>query len=218
MNRLSIILPCLNEEANITHVIRDLQRNLPQAEIIVVDNNSSDASATLARLCGVRVIHQRKRGYGAAIRKGIAASRSEWVMMMDCDGTYKGTDARKLWHLRACADLILGRRLSYGDGMKWSHRHIGVPLLSAIGNTRHGSHVSDWHSGLRLFKRCKYNTMNWSQNNFNFASEMIINFTKHKCSIYETEVGLYKAPVARESKLNTITDGLRCLSYIMKGE
>ena len=217
MERLTILLPCLNEEANIVHVIRDLQRNLPLAEIVVIDNNSSDTSASLARLCGVRVIHQRKRGYGAAVRKGIASSKSEWILILDCDGTYSGADARKLWNLRACADMILGNRLVRGKGMIWSHRRIGIPLLSTIGNLKYGSKVSDWHSGLRLFKRYHYNTMNWTQNNFNFASEMIINFTKHKYSIYETEIGLHKPPFKRKSKLNAITDGVRCLSFILKG-
>ena len=154
---LSIVLPCKNEEENLSDVIKDILREFgTKCEIIVVDNNSIDNSVKIAEsfnLSNLRVVRQPIRGYGASIVLGVQSAKNPFVLISDCDGTYHMSDAKRLYLLRNNADIVLGNRIKYGFGMKPLHRFIGVPFLSKLGNLMIGSNIKDWHSGMRIFKR-----------------------------------------------------------------
>lgn len=215
---LSIVLPCYNEEKNISYVLRDIQRNLPDVEIILVDNNSTDDSVFIAESYEVKIVHEKEMGYGSAVCAGIKAVTTDFVLIMDCDGTYCAEDVFALWGSRSYGDLIIGNRLRTGSKMKWLHKVIGVPVLSRLGNMIYKTNVEDWHSGMRLFRTADFNKMKWTQKNFNFASEMIVNYSTLGYTIYETDITLQSSPVQRTPKLNTFRDGFRCLKYLLRKE
>jgi glycosyltransferase involved in cell wall biosynthesis len=105
---VDVVLPCLNEAAALPWV---LERIPAQAHAIVVDNGSTDGSATVARSLHAEVVQCLRRGYGAACAAGITAATAEYVVICDCDGTIDPGDAIKmLKQLEAGADLVVGRR------------------------------------------------------------------------------------------------------------
>src|SRR3984885_3404090 len=123
---VSVVIPCLNE-ANSLALCVDKARNAfassgIRGEVVVADNGSTDGSIELAEEHGARVVHVKDRGYGSALRGGIAASRGEFIIMGDADDGY---------------DVVMGNRFR-GEikpgAMPWSHRYIGNPGLTAVMN------------------------------------------------------------------------------------
>ncbi len=108
MPLIDIVLPCLNEAAALKWV---LPRIPTQARAIVVDNGSTDDSATVARSMRAEVVECLRRGYGSACQAGLAAATSEYVVICDCDATIDPGEAMKMLALlEAGADLVVGRR------------------------------------------------------------------------------------------------------------
>ena len=161
---VSIVLPCLNEARTVGACIDqahagcqtalanfdDFHGSLDQCtsthaekelelayEIIVADNNSTDESREVAINHNARVVRVPQKGYGAALRGGIAAARGKIVVMGDADCSYDfGEIPRFLEKLNAGYDLVLGNRFAgqiQPGAMPWHHRYIGNPLLSGIG-------------------------------------------------------------------------------------
>src|SRR5262249_48099102 len=133
---ISIVLPCLNEEEAIGGCIDTIHEIITQggisAEILVVDNASTDRSAEIARAHGARVVSQPERGYGNAYLKGFAEARGRFIVMADADNTY---DFNEISHfvqpLREGYDLVMGNRFTgrmAPGAMTWSHRYIGNPI------------------------------------------------------------------------------------------
>ncbi|HEV8152993.1 MAG TPA: glycosyltransferase family 2 protein, partial [Solirubrobacteraceae bacterium] len=93
---LSVVIPCLNEEENITEVVslaRDVMaRKGIRGEVVVADNDSDDRSAELAAAAGARVVHEPRRGYGSAYLAGFGAARGKYIVMGDADLTYDFND------------------------------------------------------------------------------------------------------------------------------
>lgn len=122
---LSVVLPACNEAENLPRTLAEvaaaIDRLDAQAEIVVVDDGSRDGTdAVLAGLAGredrLRVVrHARNRGYGAALRSGIAASRGAWVAVMDADGQFDPQDLVRLWRRRARGRAVLGYRARRAD-------------------------------------------------------------------------------------------------------
>src|SRR5262249_53329301 len=146
---VTIVLPCLNEEAAIGLCLERLQEVITReglrAEIVVVDNASTDRSAAIARAHGARVIYQPERGYGSAYLKGLSEARGRYLVMADADNTYDFNEIPAfLAPLRAGArgapggaDLVIGNRFAgrmARGAMSWSHRYVGNPLLSGLLN------------------------------------------------------------------------------------
>src|SRR3954464_7236391 len=110
---LSVVMPCLNERDTLETCIRKAQRAIGAAsitgEIVVADNGSIDGSQDIARVCGARVIHVAARGYGNALRAGIAASRGTYVLMGDADDSYDFGEIPQFYDkLREGFDIVQG--------------------------------------------------------------------------------------------------------------
>ena len=219
---LTILMPCLNEEKTLAFCIRQAQQFLNEAqldgEILIVDNGSTDSSADLARSCGARVVTQLRRGYGSALRYGIAHARGRCILFGDCDGTYDFSRLHALYQALADgADAVVGDRFSGGiekGAMPLSHR-LGVRFLSLCGRIKFHTDIRDFHCGLRGLTQNAAEKADFCTNGMEFATEFIAVLEKNGCRIAQAPVPLRRCPIPRTPHLRTIPDGLRHLRYIL---
>jgi glycosyltransferase involved in cell wall biosynthesis len=216
---ISVIIPCLNEEHTVGVCVRTarlaISRMGLRGEVLVVDNGSTDQSVRESRKAGSRVISCDVKGYGAALRKGIASAKGRWIAIGDADNTYNFNEIPKLVELlKLGADLAIGSRLKgkiQRQAMPWLHRWVGTPILTALLNVFFKCHISDVNCGLRAFTRESAQRMDLQSDGMEFAAEMVIKAAQKKMIILETPIN-YHAPIpGRVPKLNTLLDGWRHL-------
>ncbi len=221
---LTILMPCLNEEGNIENSIlasKDfLTKNNINGEILICDNGSTDNSVSLARALGARVVHESRPGYGMAIRTGITHAHGTYIIMGDCDTTYDFTALMPFLNLlRNGADMVIGNRYAGGiskGAMPFSHRYIGVPILSLIGRIRYKVSVRDFHCGLRGFRKDVADSITLTSTGMEFATEIIGRFAKKGAIIKEVPTTLSVSLAPRKPHLKAVRDGLRHLILMTK--
>ena len=224
MPDLSILMPCLNEAENIAFCVDEakaylLSRGLT-GEILVVDNDSADRSVEIATEHGASVITEHRRGYGRALRTGLAVAKGEVIIFGDCDSTYDFANLDPIYRPLAenKTDFITGDRFGgqMEDGaMSWSHK-LGVPFLSWCGRVKFGVKIRDWHCGIRGIRRDALSKLNLTTDGMEFATEMIAEASRKGLRIGEVSVPLKRAKNERQEKLRTIRDGFRHLWYIFR--
>ncbi len=222
---LSFVFPCLNEEQTIVACIEAVKRSLDEAsglsyEIVVADNGSTDRSAELARGAGARVVPVSERGYGAALRGGIAAAQGVYVMFADADTTYLYEDALPLYQkaVEENADMAIASRMRgtiEPGAMPPLHRWLGTPVLTTLINILFRGRLSDCNSGFRCLKKSAYETWGIRANGMEFASELLIKALKHRARTVEIRSGLRRGPEGRVAHLRTWRDGMRHLLFIL---
>jgi glycosyltransferase involved in cell wall biosynthesis len=218
---ISVILPCLNEEAAVGGVVdqawEGIERSGRSGEVIVVDNGSTDRSAEIAHAHGARVIVERRRGYGQAYLTGIANAQGDYLVMADADGTYPvdGLD-RFVSALEDGTDLVLGSRFEgtiHRGAMPWSHRWIGNPILTGLLNRLFGIRVSDAHCGMRALRRSALPVLDLHSSGMEFASEMVFKAFRRKLAV--TEIPIDYFPRTGESKLSSVSDAWRHVRFML---
>jgi len=220
---LSIVMPCLNEARTLGRCIAKAQafaaRHQVHAEIVVADNGSTDGSQEIARALGATVVDVSLRGYGAALRGGIAASRGRYIIMGDADDSYDfGNLQGLLTGLRTGADLVMGNRFAGGihpGAMPFLHRYLGNPVLSALGRWFFKSPCRDFHCGLRGLSRSAYEAMDLRTTGMEFASEMVVKASLMEMRIVEVPVELHPDGRGRPPHLRTWRDGWRHLRFML---
>lgn len=224
---VSVVLPCLNEADTLESCLRKARQALEsyslQGEIIVADNGSTDASPMIARAMGAIVVQIRERGYGSALKAGIAAARGTYVIMADADDSYDLLEIpRFVEKLRAGYELVQGCRLPSGGGsvlpgaMPLLHR-VGNPIFSWIARRWLGVSLHDIHCGMRGFTRALYADLDLQCQGMEFASEMVLKATTHGAKI--TELPITLRPDGRRSHvshLRTFRDGWRHLRFFLR--
>jgi glycosyltransferase involved in cell wall biosynthesis len=220
---LTILMPCLNEAETLATCIgkahRFIARTAISAEVVVADNGSTDGSIEIAQRGGARVVHVRKRGYGAALYGGVKAARGRFVIMGDADDSY---DFEHLdgfvAALRSGADLVMGNRFKGGikpGAMPFQNRYLGNPGLSAIGQLFFRCPIGDFHCGLRGFSRDAFERMNLQTIGMEFASEMAVKATLLNMRIVEVPTTLSKDGRSRPPHLRPWRDGWRHLRFML---
>lgn len=219
---LSVIMPCLNEESTVGFCVDEARRFMEEhhveGEVIVVDNGSGDDSALVAAEHGARVIEEQRKGYGRAIRTGIAGSAGKILIIGDADTTYDFLHLEALYAplVEGSCDMVLGNRYAGGmekGAMPWTHKW-GVRFLSFCGRKRFKVKVYDFHCGLRAITKQAAETLSFHTEGMEFATEMIAEAARKGLRIKEVPVSLRKCSHERRSKLRTIRDGFRHLRYI----
>ena len=217
---LSVVIPCLNEEENITQVVSlargVMEREGIRGEVVVADNDSDDRSAELAAAAGARVVHEPRRGYGSAYLAGFGAARGKYIVMGDADLTYDFNDIpRFVEELDAGAELVMGDRMDniQPGAMPWLHRYVGNPILSGILNLFFSTGVRDAHCGMRGLRRDILPRLDLRTPGMEFASEMVIRASKERMDIREFPIHYH--PRGGESKLSSFRDGWRHLRFLL---
>ena len=221
--RLSIVMPCLNEEETlgrcIDKALQYLHNSSIEGEVVVADNGSTDGSVEIAKHAGARVTHAPLKGYGSALMGGIEAAQGDFIIMGDADDSYDFTSLGPFVDaLLAGADLVMGNRFTGGirpGAMPFLHRYLGNPLLSLLARLFFRSPVGDFHCGLRGFRRQSILSLNLQTTGMEFASEMIVKATMRGLKVVEVPTVLYPDGRSRPPHLRTWSDGWRHLKFLL---
>jgi hypothetical protein len=220
---LTILMPCLNEAETVGTCVRKamdfLERSGAAGEVLVADNGSIDGSQTIAEDLGAIVVPVADRGYGSALKGGIAAARGRYIIMGDCDDSYDFTalDAF-LEKLRAGHELVMGNRFLGGiapGAMPPLHKYLGNPVLSFIGRLFFKSPIGDFHCGLRGFSKKAIQRLDLQTSGMEFASEMVVKSTIHKLKLAEVPTTLSPDGRSRAPHLRSWHDGWRHLRFLL---
>jgi glycosyltransferase involved in cell wall biosynthesis len=220
---LTILMPCLDEADTLATCIAKarafLEGNGVEGEIVIADNGSTDGSPRIATEAGARVVPVPTRGYGAALLGGIDAARGRYVIMGDADDSYDFAHLMPfLDALRGGADLVMGNRFKGGiapGAMPFSHRYLGNPVLSKLGQLFFSIPIGDFHCGLRGFRRDRIRDLGLSTVGMEFASEMVVRAALAGYRLAEVPTTLSRSGRSRPPHLRTWRDGWRHLRFLL---
>ena len=221
--KLSIVMPCLNEAQTLPACIQRakglLEKYRIDGEILVSDNGSTDGSQALAEQLGARVVHCPMRGYGAALQYGITNARGEYIIMGDSDDSYHFDEAHPiLQKLEEGYDVCMGTRLKgriMAGAMPSLNRLLGNPLLTFIGRLFFGIDTTDFHCGMRGFRRDKVLGIGLVTTGMEWASEMVIKSRLMGLKMTEVPITLYPDGRNRPPHLRPWRDGWRHLRFML---
>jgi glycosyltransferase involved in cell wall biosynthesis len=215
---LTVLIPCLNEEAGVGSVVREYATAFPQADIVVVDNGSDDGTAAIAKAAGAAVISEKRRGKARAVATALSAIDTELVLIIDGDGSYPAEGGKLLLreYSREPADMITGIRSAQDalDVFRPMHQW-GMSVFAAVLNLVFRFKPLDLFSGLRLFSRRFYQHVPVLSRGFELEIEIIIQAIDKEFSMTEVPVPFRNRADGSESKLKTVRDGLRILRLLV---
>jgi len=225
---LSVVIPCLNEEETIGICLKKATTTLEDKqidyEIIVADNGSIDNSINIAlSFSNVKVISVKKKGYGIALKTGIAHAQGKYILMADADDSYDFGDVMKFINkIRSGYQLVQGCRFPSGGGtimegaMPISHKIFGNPFLSKVAQVIYDIPFKDIYCGMRCFEKEIYLRKNYFSDGMTFAVENLIKLYNSGAKCAEVPIILYKdGRIKNKSHLKTMSDGLRTLKLLL---
>ena len=224
---LTIVMPCLNEADTLAACIKKAQLGLERAgvagEILIADNGSTDGSQEIGTKLGARVVHVPEKGYGNALKGGIAAASGKWIIMGDADDSYDFSEITGfVKKLGEGNDLVMGCRLPGGGGkvlpgaMPFSHRWFGNPMFTLMARHMFSSRIHDVYCGLRAFTKEHYERLDLRCVGMEFATEMLIKSSINGAKIAEVPIPLHPdGRKAHAPHLKTFRDGWRTLRFFM---
>ena len=212
-----ILLPCRNEAASIAQVVTDFRHALPEADILVIDNGSDDATATQARSAGAQIITEPRPGKGLALRRGFAAQDADIYIMADGDATYEAAAAPALLAKLQDEqlDMVVGVRdpatsQAYRPWHAWGNRLFGLAFHIAF-----GVKVSDLFSGYRVVSRRFIRSFPILAKGFEIETEMTAHAIELGVPIAELPTRYEARLPGTASKLRTLVDGWSILTRLV---
>jgi glycosyltransferase involved in cell wall biosynthesis len=220
---VSVVIPCLNEAGSIAFCVDQAFAGLEAAkvrgEVLVVDNGCSDASAKIAAEHGARVVKAAIKGVGSASRVGIQAAQGGFVILGDADGSHDFSEIpRFVVKWREGYEFVVGNRFQgqiKNGAMRWHHRYLGTPALSALLNLFFRSGVQDINCGMRGLTKDLSRRLDLRTTGFEFCSESVIKAAKLGARIAEAPVTAWPERRGRPPHLRTFHDGWRHLRFIL---
>jgi glycosyltransferase involved in cell wall biosynthesis len=225
MNRTAVILPAYNEELTVARVIEGFHRCLPDALLVVVDNNSSDRTAEEAD----RALHElnadglilfeMKQGKAFAVRRAFTEIEADVYVLCDADLTYPAEEVHALLEpvLEGRVDMAVGDRHllgTYKSENKRPFHSFGNALVRWLINVLFGGHLNDILSGYRVFSRRFVKNFPILSRGFDIEAEMTLHALDKDFSIVEVPIQYRDRPAGSFSKLSTFSDGLRVITLI----
>ena len=218
--KVAVLIPCYNEAKTIEKVVRDYREVLPEAEIYVYDNNSTDGTDEVAARAGAIVRYEYKQGKGNVIRTMFREIEADCYLMIDGDDTYPAENAPEMVRLilEKKADMVNGDRLSstYFTENKRPFHNLGNVMVRGLINRLFHTKVNDIMTGYRAFGRNFVKTFPILSQGFEIETEMTIHAVDKNFLIREIPVGYRDRPEGSVSKLNTYSDGMKVLGTIFK--
>ena len=217
MKKISVIIPCYNEEITIKQVIDEFIKYLPEAEINVFDNNSKDKSIILAKEAGAIVTEVNYQGKGEVVRRAFADIDADIYIMVDADMQYDISEIKK--HIEYFLDkkldmLNISREVVDEDVHRKGHS-FGNAMLTGFANMLFGKKFEDMLSGYRLFSKRFVKSFPASSRGFEIETELTIYALQMRLPVGEVPAKYFKRPEGSHSKLNTFRDGFRILFTII---
>ena len=219
---IAVLIPCFNEEQTIGKVVTDFRRALPEADIYVYDNNSTDGTAEIARQVGAIVRREPRQGKGNVIRTMFREIDADCYLLVDGDDTYPAESVEALCSLVLGdeADMAIGDRLSatYFEENKRPFHGFGNRLVRWCVVSLWGAaadKVLDVMTGYRAFSALFVKSFPIMSQGFEIETEMTVHALDHNLRIVSMPVPYRDRPEGSMSKLNTYTDGCRVLAMIV---
>lgn len=220
MDKIAVLIPCYNESATISKVVKDYSVALPEAVIYVYDNNSSDDTDKIATKAGAVVRYEYRQGKGNVIRSMFRQIDAECYLMIDGDDTYPAENARQMCDLvlNKGVDMVIGDRLSatYFQENKRPFHNLGNRMVRGLINRLFDSEIRDIMTGYRAFSNSFVKHFPVLSKGFEIETEMTIHALDKNFLLEEIPVQYKDRPEGSVSKLNTYTDGFKVLVTIFK--
>lgn len=218
-SKVAVLLPCYNEEMTIGKVVRDFRAVLPEADIYVYDNNSTDRTAEVAAEAGAIVRRERMQGKGNVIRRMFREVEADCYLMADGDDTYPAHHAPAMVAavLEEQVDMVIGDRLSstYFTENKRPFHNMGNKLVRGLICRLWHTEVKDIMTGYRAFSRPFVKLFPVMSGQFEIETEMTIHALDKRFRLVEIPIDYRDRPEGSESKLNTFSDGMKVLRTIV---
>jgi len=220
MDKIAVLIPCYNEALTIEKVVTDWKTALPEATIYVYNNNSKDDTAAIAQKAGAIVRNEYKQGKGNVIRRMFREIEAECYVMVDGDDTYPADCAREMVDHVLCrkVDMVVGDRLSstYFTENKRPFHNFGNSLVRGSINLLFQSDIKDIMTGCRAFSYQFVKSFPVLSKGFEIETEMSIYAVDRNMFIENVVIPYRDRPEGSESKLNTVSDGIKVLKTIGK--
>jgi len=214
--RVAILLPCHNEARTIADVVKGFRGELPDADIYVFDNASTDDTAAVAEAAGAIVRHEPEKGKGNVVRRMFADIDADIYVMADGDRTYDPRNVHDLINRLTDShlDMVIGKRAqdqtAYRSGHLLGNRLFNLTVLRLFGRG-----MSDMLSGYRVFSRRFVKSFPALSSGFEVETELTIHALDLRMPFAEVPVSYYDRPEGSSSKLRTLADGIAILATIV---
>ncbi|SAK76415.1 Undecaprenyl-phosphate mannosyltransferase [Caballeronia temeraria] len=217
-NRIAVIIPCYNEAKSIGKVVADFRQSLPDADIHVFDNNSTDGTAEIARRAGAHVRGVSLQGKGNVIRRMFADVEADVYVMVDGDDTYDASVAPKLIDalVNDGLDMVVGCRVTDEAAAYRPGHRFGNAMLTGFAASIFGRTFRDMLSGYRVFSRRYVKSFSAHAKGFETETELAVHALELRMPVVEIDTIYGSRPEGSESKLNTYRDGFRILMTILR--
>jgi glycosyltransferase involved in cell wall biosynthesis len=215
--RIAVLVPCYNEEAAISVVVRDFRAALPGAAIYVYDNNSSDRTAPSAREAGAIVRSEIRQGKGNVVRRMFADIEADIYVLVDGDDTYDASAAPMLVQrlVEDGYDIVSGRRVATAQAAYRAGHVLGNRLLTGLTATMFNVHLLDLLTGYRVMSRRFVKSFPFTAEGFGIETELTVHAVRLLMPMIEIDTRYKERPAGSVSKLNTWRDGFRILMTIV---
>ena len=216
--KIAVLIPCYNEAITIKKVVEDYKEVLPEADIYVYDNNSTDGTDKIAKKAGAIVRYEYKQGKGNVIRRMFKDIDADCYLMIDGDDTYPKENAREMCNLilEEKADMVIGDRLSstYFTENKRPFHNFGNKIVRFLINKLFKNNIKDIMTGYRAFSYDFVKGFPVLSKGFEIETEMTIHAVDKNFKLVEIPVTYRDRPKGSASKLNTYSDGFKVLKTI----
>ena len=218
--KIAVLIPCYNEALTVAKVVKDYKKALPDADIYVYDNNSTDGTDEIAKKAGAIVRYEYRQGKGNVIRSMFKDIDADCYLMIDGDDTYPAENAKEMcqYVLDGKADMVIGDRLSstYFTENKRAFHNFGNKLVRSLINHLFKSNIRDIMTGYRAFSYDFVKTFPVLSKGFEIENEMTIHAVYNNFKLIEIPVSYRDRPEGSVSKLNTYSDGVKVLMTIAR--
>ena len=216
--RIAVLIPCYNEEFTVAGVVSQFRAELPDADIYVFDNNSTDRTVEEARAAGAQIFYEKRQGKGFVVQSMFRKVNADVYVMVDGDGTYPAPEVHRLIEpiLNDEADIVVGSRLHRDANSQFkTPNRLGNRFFLYVLNYTLRASITDMLSGYRAFNRGFVKGVPLFGGGFETETELTIKALNRGFRIVEVPVNLTTRPEGSFSKIRIFRDGFLILNTLL---